>query len=367
MKRKIGISVYPEQSSFEQDKQYIDLAKSLGYEILFTSALHFLGASDYDAKIAKVLKVIKYAHEQGFYTILDVESHSLAKIKVDPELLVLKDWGVSCIRLDSPLRASEIAQYTFNDAQIDIQLNMSNNDSLIDEIIDFKPIVSRINGCHNFYPLKYTALPYSFFEVCNKKYLQNRLETSAFVGSHEGTMTTAVGWKELPTLELQRNLAVQAQAKILFYSNQIDNVLVGNAYATKSELEALAAVDRYMLTFDVRPELTLIAGEQELLESKCHFRRGDITEYFIRSTMSRVFFKDLAIQPRNHKKTYQRGDIVMINDNDLKYKGEVHIILVDSLADELSKYNFVGRVDNEELKLLDFVEPNTHFKFKIIK
>ncbi|ARU91676.1 hypothetical protein SCLARK_001107 [Spiroplasma clarkii] len=302
MKRKLGISIYPEQSTFAKDKEYLDTAKDLGYEIMFTSALHFVHDQDFESKIKKVFATIKYAKQIGFYTILDVEDLSLKKMQIDPQLEKLRELGVDCIRLDTPLRASEIAWYTYNKAKIDIQLNMSNNDSLIDEIIDFKPIVSRINGCHNFYPLKYTALPFDFFVECNKKYLKHRLETSAFVGSHYGEMTTATGWKQLPTLEMQRELPIAAQAKILFYTNQIDNVLIGNAYAKKEELQALACVEREIITFDLKPEIDLTTGEQELLTSDWHYRRGDITEYFVRSTMTRVIFKDLTIKPRNHQK-----------------------------------------------------------------
>ncbi|AVN58907.1 MupG family TIM beta-alpha barrel fold protein [Mesoplasma florum] len=365
MKKRIGLSIYPEQSTFDKDKEYLDLGKKYGYSVVFTSILHFVKDKDAAEKAAKVLKSLKYAKELGYYTILDVESESMKLINLDNTLSKCKEYGVDCIRLDSPLRAPEIAFITHNKANVDIQINMSNNDTLIDNIFDYGPIRSRLNGCHNFYPLKYTALSYDFFEKCNDKFLRNRLETSAFVGSHFGEMTTAVGWKELPTLEIQRFLNIKTQAKILFYSDQIDNVLIGNAYATENELKELSELDRYRITFDIDKVDKLTNEEKEIILSDCHFRRGDLTEYFIRSTMPRIYFKDFNLPENNIKKTFNKGDIVIINKNDPKYKGELHIILKDNFENENNKYNFVGVIKEEEMKLMDLLNSNTHFSFEI--
>lgn len=366
MKRRLGISIYPEQSTFEKDKKYLEIAKKLGYEIVFTSILHYGLDEDFDKKTSMVFKSIAYAKSLGFYIILDVEQNSMNKANIDKNFLKCKTLGVDCVRLDTPLRASEIAFATHNEANIDIQLNMSSNDNLLETIMDFKPIQSRLSGCHNFYPLKYTGLPFNFFKECNKRFLKHRLETSAFVASHAGEMTTAVGWKELPTLELQRNLAIVQQAKILFYTDEIDNLLIGNAYATETELKLLAEVEKYRFTFDIKKEDWLTKEEEQIILSKQHFRRGDISEYFIRSSMTRILFKELKITPNNKKVNYHYGDVVVINDNDKKYKGELHIILKNDFKDEENKYNFVGKIIDEEKILIDYLKANSHFRFKFI-
>ncbi|WP_020834043.1 MupG family TIM beta-alpha barrel fold protein [Spiroplasma taiwanense] len=219
MNKKIGISIYPEQSSFKEDKKYLDFAKSLGYEFVFTSILHFVGTEKEKEKANMVLKPLKYAKEIGFYTILDVEYKSMKLIEISVnDLSKCIQYGIDCLRLDSPSLPAEISNITHNKYKINIQLNMSNNDNLITNVMDYQPIKNRLSGCHNFYPLEYTALPFDFFTEANQKYLKYNIETSAFVGSHFGEMTTAIGWKELPTLEEQRNIPISSQAKILFYS-----------------------------------------------------------------------------------------------------------------------------------------------------
>ncbi|WP_339021325.1 MupG family TIM beta-alpha barrel fold protein [Spiroplasma endosymbiont of Atherix ibis] len=365
MKRKIGISIYPEQSTFEKDKDYLELAKKLGYEVVFTSLLHFVGQKDDNKKAEMVLKSIKYAKKIGFYTIVDVEYKSMELIGINVnDLSKCSEYGIDCLRLDSPSLPFEIANITHNKYDIDIQLNMSNNDSLIDNVIDFKPIKERLSGCHNFYPLEYTALPFNYFKQSNQKYLKYNLSTAAFVGSHFGEMTTAVGWKELPTLEEQRNLSISEQAKILFYTNEIKLVLIWNAYSLKEELEELASIDRYEITLTVKPFYKLNKVEKDILNFD-HFRRGDITEYFIRSTFSRVKFKNESIEPKNTKKTYNKGDVVIINNNDSKYKGECHIILKNDFEDKQQKYNWMGTIKDSEKRLIDFIGPWNHFRFGI--
>lgn len=363
MKRRLGISIYPEQSSFEEDKQYLERAKEYGFEVLFTSVLHFANDEEFNNKAQKVLRSLKYAKSLGFYTILDVEYKSMRLLNLQMDNLgKCKQYGIDCLRLDSPSLPFEIATVTHNNEHIDIQLNMSNNDHLIDNVLDFQPVKSRISGCHNFYPMKFTGLPFEFFKKANKKFLKHGLETAAFVGSHFGKMTTAFDCKELPTLEEQRDLSIKEQAKILFYSNQIDTVLIGNAYASEEELKELSSLERYEITFDLKILTNISEVEKGVLNFE-HFRRGDINEYFIRSTFSRVKYKDSSIEPNNLNKLYTYGDVVIVNNNDKKYKGELHIILKDNLEDTENKYNYIGRIKESEFRLFDFIKPWSHFRF----
>ncbi|QGS51659.1 MupG family TIM beta-alpha barrel fold protein [Spiroplasma tabanidicola] len=366
MKKRIGISIFPEQSSFEEDQKYLDKAWSLGYEVVFTSILHFVGSENEKEKAKKVLRVVKYAKELGFYTIVDVEYKSMDLIGISiNDASKCNEYGIDCLRLDSPSLPAEIAFVTHNKAKVDIQLNMSNNDSLIDNVMDFKPIANRLSGCHNFYPLEFTGLPFDYFMECNKRYLKYRLNTSAFIGSHHGVMTSAVGQKELPTIEEIRYLPVSQQAKVLFYTDEIDTVLFGNAYATDEELKELASVDRDEVTFDLKCVEGVTDIEKQVLLFD-HYRRGDITEYFIRATQSRVKFKNDDFPARKSKSFYNRGDVVIINNSDKKYKAEIHIILEDNFADKIGKYNYLGTISESEKRLIDFVVPWKQFRFNLV-
>lgn len=362
-KKKIGISIYPEQASLEDSINYLNVTRSYGYEILFVSFIHMMEKTNED--FDKMLKVIKHANELKYYIIADFHYPSLEKMGISiDDFKKIKDMGISCVRFDSPALASELANLTHNEYGIDIQLNMSNNDHLITNVMDFKPVTTRLNGCHNFYPQKNSALPYDFFRESNKKYISLNLETFAFIGSHFGAQGPAKVNAELPTVELIRNMECDTQAKFLFYTNEINNVLFGNAFATEKELAMVASLNRDEITLKLNLESDLTENEEIILYWNKHFRRGDITESFIRSTMSRIEFKEVEIQPKRNKKEYKKGDVVVVNENGASYKGELHIILKDGYIDENNQYNFVGKVDNQEIILLNLIEPWTHFRFQ---
>ncbi|WP_053228497.1 DUF871 domain-containing protein [Spiroplasma taiwanense] len=142
--------------------------------------------------------------------------------------------------------------------------------------------------------------------------------------------------------------------------------MIGNAYATEEELKKLAQINRYEITFDLNIEKNLTKEEIDILQFE-HYRRKDITKFFIRSTFSRVAFKNSQIPLKNGKKIFNKGDVVIINDNDQKYKSECHIILKDGFEDKNSKYNYVGKIESYENRLIDFIKPWSYFRFRIGK
>ncbi len=55
----------------------------------------------------------------------------------------------------------------------------------------------------------------------------------------------------MPTLEQDRDLPIDVQAMHLFAFGLIDDVIIGNAYASEEELKALSQVNRYQLMLHV--------------------------------------------------------------------------------------------------------------------
>lgn len=63
--KQLGISLYPEQSTFERDKEYMDLAHKYGYRRIFTSLLQLKSASGEDI-LAKLKKRCCLCKRFGF-------------------------------------------------------------------------------------------------------------------------------------------------------------------------------------------------------------------------------------------------------------------------------------------------------------
>ncbi|MGQ0439461.1 phospho-sugar glycosidase domain-containing protein, partial [Bacillus sp. B-TM1] len=129
-------------------------------------------------------------------------------------------------------------------------------------------------------------------------------------------------------------------------------------YASEDELEKLGNLNRYMLQLKVNfvDEATEVEKRASLQE--LHVRRGDITEYMVRSTEVRKKYKDYDF-PVRESVLQERGQVVIGNNSFGKYKGELQIILKEMPIDE--RKNIVGTIAEEELFLLDYVRAWTQF------
>ena len=145
----------------------------------------------------------------------------------------------------------------------------------------------------------------------------------------------------------------------LWASGLIDDVIIGNAYASEAELKALSEVNRYQLMLHVNYVNDVNKIEKTIVEAPQHFRRGDITKDVIRSTMPRVTYADIPNPVHDNNVEFQRGDIIIGNDNFGHYKNELQIVLEPH---KKSRMNKVGSIRSDELFLLDFIKPWSKFK-----
>ena len=85
-----------------------------------------------------------------------------------------------------------------------------------------------------------------------------------------------------------------------------------------------------------------------------HIDFGDSSEWIWRTRMERIVFADEAIVPRRHVgATFERGDVVIVNDNYKHYAGEVQVVL-SPIVDDGTR-NLVARVDAEEMDMFDLI------------
>lgn len=359
MKREIGISVYPDHSDIETDKAYIKKAADLGFSRIFMSMLE---VTDGKEKVSEKFKgIINFAKDLGFETILDIAPSIFDDLGISyDDLSFFAEMGADGIRLDEGFDGNKESLLTYNPHGLAIELNMSNNVAYLDNILSYEANAPFLYGCHNFYPQAGSALPYDFFVECSKRFKRQGIKTAAFVTSQTGSFGPWDVNDGLPTLEIHRNLPIELQARHLFATGLIDTVIIGNAYASDEELEKLAAVNRYKLTFAIDYVSEVSDIERKIVEDQNHFRRGDITASTARSTQVRVKYSDVANPAHDNQGTFERGDVVVGNDLFGKYKNELQIVL-EPHTDE--RKNLVGKIPEEELMLLEFLKPWTKFQF----
>ena len=360
---RLGISIYPENASLQENKQYIKLAADNGFKRIFTCLLSAKGSIE-DIK-QEYKQICVYAKSLGMEVIIDVAPSVFDKFKITyDDLSFFKDICADGIRLDEGFNGQMEAVMTYNPYNLKIEFNASQLTGYIDNIISYHPNKTNMITCHNFYPQKYSGLGVNLFNQCNEVIKQKGLNIAAFVSSQ--TANTFGPWpvnEGLCTLEIHRELPIDVQARHLFATKMIDDVIIANCFASEQEMIELGKIDPSKLTFKISEEENISDVEKEILYQFEHHVRGDMSDYMARSTLSRIKYANTSIKPCNTKKTLVKGDVVILNDNYSQYKGELHIVLKD-MPNEGNK-NFVGRINENEMFMMDFIVP--WIPFKIIK
>lgn len=355
---KLGISIYPDKSVLEEDINYINMANKHGFKRIF---LNLLTVQDEDS-LNKFKGVVKLARELDMEVVADVAPAVFTDLKIDyKDLKVFYDLGLTGIRLDLGFSGNEESIMSFNPYGLKIELNISGGTKYIDNIMSYMPNKDNIIGCHNFYPHKYTGISRKHFIDATKRFKEYGLRTAAFISSNVGAFGPWVVNEGLPTLEEHRNLPLEVQAKDFFNTGLIDDVIISNCYASEEELKTLGNINKDILTLNVNLIDNLPETERNILLGELHFNRGDVSEYMIRSTQSRVKYKDHNFELLNPK-NMEKGDIIIESSLYSHYAGEMHIVLKD--MENSGRTSVVGKVVDEEIYLLDHIRPWQKFMLK---
>ena len=359
--RKLGVSIYPDRSSLEENKKYLDLASKYNFTRVFTNLLSVDMNESYSFNDFK--EIVKYASNLGMEVIADVSPAVFKTLDIHyTELKFFKDISLSGIRLDLGFSGKEESVMSFNPYDLKIEVNMSSGTKYIENIISYIPNKDNIIGCHNFYPHKYSGLSRKHFMETSSIFKKHGLRTAAFVSSSNGKFGPWPVNEGLPTLEEHRMLPIEVQAKDLFNTELIDDVIVSNCYASDNELKSLKEIDKDILTFKVELIDGLPKIERKIILEEPHFNRGDVSEYMIRSTESRVKYKDYDFQLINPK-DIEKGDILIDSSLYTHYSGELQIALKP--MENSGRTSVVGKIVDKEMYLLDYIKPWQKFKFSL--
>ncbi|MGX7030096.1 DUF871 domain-containing protein [Vagococcus zengguangii] len=362
--RKLGVSIYPNHSSVEEIKAYLDLAASYQFKRVFTCLLS-VDAEKKDKIVEEFTETINYATSLGMEVIADVSPKVFNELGISyNDLSFFKEIGADGIRLDMGFTGNEESIMTFNPQDLLIELNISSGTRYLENIISYQANTSNLLGCHNFYPHRYTGLSYKHFIETTKVYKEHGIRTAAFVNSPSASIGPWPVEEGLCTLEMHREWPITTQAKHLWATELIDDVIIANAFASEEELKALSEISPYQLTLDCilneeTPEL-----ERKIVLEEFHFNRGDVSDYVIRSTQSRVKYKGHHFAPFNTP-NMQTGDIIVETSLYAHYAGELQVALLP--MENSGKTNVVGQITKADQQLLPYIKPWQKFQFREVK
>ncbi|MGE7841238.1 DUF871 domain-containing protein [Lysinibacillus sp. NPDC093712] len=357
--RRLGISLYPQHSTLEEMQQYVQLAHDNGFDRIFTC---LLSLNDEQEKL-KLQQINYFAKQLGFDISADIAPAVFEDLGLTYKNIAYfkEHYHLAALRLDMGFSGQEEALMSFDDSQLKIELNISNGTKYVDNILSYQPNRDHIIGCHNFYPRRFTGLSRQHFLATSQNFKANHIRTAAMISSQHALYGP---WEKteygLPTLEEHRDLPITVQAKDLWHTGLIDDCIIGNMYASEEELKALGQLNRHKLELKVVPSSETTVLEEAVLFKEPHFNRGDVSDYVIRSTQSRVKYKNGDF-PVHDTHALQPGDVTIDNNLDVRYKGELQVVLKE--MPNAGSTNVVAKVVEEERFLLAKIQPWASFGF----
>lgn len=358
----LGISLYPDKTTIEQDMAYLDVAQSLGYRRVFTSMLQ-VDPKNPSQSVRRIRESCQAAVARDMLVTIDIHPLVFKFIGCEPtDLSYFHEMGISTVRMDAVVDGRTEASMTHNPYGIGIELNMSNNNPMLDLVRSFGPDTKLLSGSCNFYPQRYTGMSLEGFRAAAQRYRENGLNTAVFITSQEARVSPWPVCEGACTLEIHRDLPLREQARHLQMLALADDWIIGNAFAGKTELADVA--EEYgrrtaTLSIEIDPQATQF--ERSLILEHAQRYRGDASEYMIRSCAGRALYTDKRL-PAHLNRPIHMGDILVLNEAYGQYKAEVQIALRERPAD--NRVNVVGRVVPRELSLIQLLSPCQEFRFE---
>ncbi|UPQ86091.1 MupG family TIM beta-alpha barrel fold protein [Ignavigranum ruoffiae] len=359
---QLGCSIYPDFHDFKEIENYIHRLHQRGVNRIFLSLLQ-IDAQD-TKKVEKYKKLLKLLNTLSMTVVVDINPNVIKRFAWEENTLDhIHERGIQVIRLDVTDNMEEIVQWSHNDLNIKIEINMSTHEQLLVDLIEAGANLQNITASHNFYPRKLTGLSLDHFMYMTKFFKERGIETAAFVSSPhavEGPWPLSEG---LCTLEIHRNQSLATQIKFYKLLGLIDHVIVANQFMSEDELIIAEKILKEPIFFNIHAIQEISEVERQIIAYPHHYR-GDISPYLIRSSEPRLVFQDKPILPINQSKRAKKGTILIDNDLYNRYKGELYIALQDIDLDQ--RTNVVGQIETEEVYLIDYLQAWQAFNLQIV-
>lgn len=364
---RLGISLYPEFASQEDNFAYLRRAAEHGFDVLFLALLGAKGT--YEEVVERYLPYTRLAHELGFEIFCDVNPMVLKRLGVGIsmfqggiDLTFFKELGIDAMRLDLGMSDLEEAALAKNADGIKICINGAAVTDHVGALLSCGAPREALVGCHNYYPHRYTGVSLDYFMRGTEHWAKRGMRLQAFVSSNApeafGPWPVTEG---LPTLEMHRDLPTEVQLKHFVMMGCVGDVLIGNCFATDDELAAMERANSDRVRFTTR----LVDGLPQDMARRLGMNlsvRGDCTSgYMIRTLESRM--DPAPVEPFNTV-DIECGDVIIDNRLYGQYAGEVQIALAP--MKNSGKTNVVGHIDDCEHVLLDYLAAGTRFAFDIV-
>ncbi|MFR3451211.1 MAG: MupG family TIM beta-alpha barrel fold protein [Collinsella sp.] len=256
---RLGISLYPEFASQEDNFAYLRRAAEHGFDVLFLALLGAKGT--YEEVVERYLPYTRLAHELGFEIFCDVNPMVLKRLGVGIsmfqggiDLTFFKELGIDAMRLDLGMSDLEEAALAKNADGIKICITRRRRDRTT--WVRCSPAVPRARRSWVATTTIRTAtlgVSLDYFMRGTEHWAKRGMRLQAFVSSNApGGVRSLAVTEGLPTLEMHRDLPIEVQLKHFVMMGCVGDVLIGNCFATDDELAAMERANSDRVRFTTR-------------------------------------------------------------------------------------------------------------------
>lgn len=361
-----GVAVFPDGSEADEARieAYLRQAHALGCGEVFSS-LH-IPELGFAKSLAVLGRIAGLAHAWGMQVSLDV-SGAVANtlLNDEPRRLALRALAPDWVRMDFGFDEQAMLRLV---GQLGLPGLMLNASVLTRQQVEHQVKLLRarypnlqLRGHHNYYPLPESGLSLGFAAQRARQYAAFGIPVTACVAAHHAPrLPLACG---LPTVETTRTLHPGEAALQLVATGVIDDVLIGDPFASEDELAGVALACRGGVpVLRVQPEDGATAQERQIAFAAPHHARPDEAAWAVRSQTSREMAAPGQPVPVRPAGPRLRGDVMVCNRNALRYSGELQVLCASLPATPLQ--NLVGRVIEADLWKLGLLCPGSDFSLK---
>ncbi|TSB45708.1 DUF871 domain-containing protein [Alkalicoccobacillus porphyridii] len=350
---RAGISIYLADPISDQ-LNYLNQAKDHGFTAIFTS-LH-IPEEDSSLYSERLKELAAYASKNGFELIIDVSPTSMEQLQLTWDHAgLLKDWGVTGLRLDYGMTIDQIVKLS---KTLQIILNASTltcEDAAQLKHSGLDP--SNLEVWHNFYPRPETGLCRKDFQQTNKWLASQGFSVMAFIPGDEKRGPLYEG---LPTLEEHRGVSPFAAFLDLKDNESLSTIVVGDIGLSDWSFNQFKS---YLESETILLRAKAFTETDSILST--HTNRPDSARDVLRSQYSRSFEhkRKTDISPSNTEPR-PLGSITIDNRLYGRYQGEIQVTKRDLSADK--KVNVVGQVIEEDQPLIKHINGGMNWTFEWI-
>lgn len=355
----VGIPGSTKKSAYD----CVSLAADQGITKFFTTVQ--MPEADIPGSIPELKRIGRLAREMNLSIMAD--AHPIAFGRVGGSVLDLSPFaeiGINAIRLDAGFTDEDTITLfeTAKKQGFEIILNAGPmRHQSVQRLQDLGLDVQSRLACHNYYPRIESAMSGAYAEKQADLIHQYGMRVMAFVASQSNRRFMT--YEGLPTLERHRNLPPQIAARELLARGWADEVYIGDQTESVAELKAMRAIveDPFVI---LRIRVNEAAGEAEkkIMLGRIHQHLPQEFEVSLRTRGDRQRPELELMVPLPEALPRPRGTIAVDNVYYPRYAGELHVAKVDLPADP--RTNVVGWIIEDDLPLIEAVQPGTRFAFE---